>query len=677
MGRDRGRVNLAGSSVAMALLYVVFCTFWILAFDPLAPHFFDSYSMPGWLQQFKLAVFFLVSVVFVCSVFKWSFFPNREMELYNRMLFEESIIGLALSKMSGELVDVNPAYSRIIGRSVDETLELSYWDITPQRYADDEALQLKSLVEHGYYDPYEKEFIHKDGHSVSVRLKGQVVWVKGEQMIWSSVEDISEQKRKQDNFNQLFKMNRDGYVINKGSGEILSPNPAYAKMLGYTVDELLGLSWKCLTPQSWLDWELENHGAQLVERGFTDVYEKEYIRKDGSTFPVEVQAYLLNKPERLEEALIAAFVRDITIRKNEALEQERNRLFQEVLLECIGDGIIACDSDGRLSYFNQAAKDFHGLPQEPISVDDWADHYDLYDADGKKRLEMEKVPLFRALKGEDVVNQEIVICPENRPKRVMICTGRKLVDSNDIILGAVISMNDITERKKLEEREVRRRKQVSNYNQILTEMIREPDFISGDFNGLLATLNEKISTVLNVSRVSGWHLTKSNTNISLVCVDLWDTRDGSHTNGMCLDERDYSLYFESLMADRTLIIDDVFEDSRTKELRETYIRPNQITSMLDAPFHFAGDIAGVLCLEQTSEMRHWQVEEEAFVISAADILSIAFETAKRKELELTLQRAEKLDALGKLTGGVAPCVARALRLTMWMTKIFSPLPINR
>ena len=58
----------------------------------------------------------------------------------------------------------------------------------------------------------------------------------------------------------------------------------------------MNVSWRDITPQKWLDWELETHGAKLVERGFTDLYEKEYIRKDGSVFPVQVQAFLLNKP---------------------------------------------------------------------------------------------------------------------------------------------------------------------------------------------------------------------------------------------------------------------------------------------------------------------------------------------------------------------------------------------
>ena len=93
----------------------------------------------------------------------------RESEQYNRLLFESSVIGLALCRMDGSLVDVNPAYAKIIGRAVDETLKLTYWDITPEKYAEEEQLQLESLKTKGCYGPYEKEYIHKDGHLVPVR----------------------------------------------------------------------------------------------------------------------------------------------------------------------------------------------------------------------------------------------------------------------------------------------------------------------------------------------------------------------------------------------------------------------------------------------------------------------------------------------------------------------------
>lgn len=120
---------------------------------------------------------------------------RRRSEEYNRSLFESSPIGLVLCRMDGSLVDVNKAYAMIIGRSVEETLKLSYWDITPEKYAEQEQQQLHLVRTTGSYGPFEKEYKHKDGHLVTVRLQGLIIKRDGEDFIWSSVDDITERKK--------------------------------------------------------------------------------------------------------------------------------------------------------------------------------------------------------------------------------------------------------------------------------------------------------------------------------------------------------------------------------------------------------------------------------------------------------------------------------------------------
>lgn len=117
-----------------------------------------------------------------------------ESETYHRTLFDQASIGLALCTMSGQLLYCNPAYAKILGRTTDELPALTYWEITPESYAEQEQLQIQSLQSIGRYGPYEKEYIHKDGYLVPVRLSGIIVERHGEQLIWSSVEDISDRK---------------------------------------------------------------------------------------------------------------------------------------------------------------------------------------------------------------------------------------------------------------------------------------------------------------------------------------------------------------------------------------------------------------------------------------------------------------------------------------------------
>lgn len=112
-----------------------------------------------------------------------------------RVLIDQSPIGLALCRMDGSFVTINPACAKIIGYSVTDALKLGYWDLTPKKYHQEEARQLELLKVHGRYGPYEKEYRHKDGHLVPVRLNGMILTREGENFIWSSVEDITALKK--------------------------------------------------------------------------------------------------------------------------------------------------------------------------------------------------------------------------------------------------------------------------------------------------------------------------------------------------------------------------------------------------------------------------------------------------------------------------------------------------
>ena len=117
-----------------------------------------------------------------------------ETEKYIKMLFSSTPIGLALTNLSGDLTEVNIAYANIIGYSIEEVLKLSYWDITPEKYKNQENKQLESLNKNGVYGPYEKEYIHKSGKLIPVRLQGKIIEREGNKYIWSSVENISDKK---------------------------------------------------------------------------------------------------------------------------------------------------------------------------------------------------------------------------------------------------------------------------------------------------------------------------------------------------------------------------------------------------------------------------------------------------------------------------------------------------
>ncbi|MEG4576486.1 PAS domain S-box protein [Microcoleus sp. N3A4] len=130
------------------------------------------------------------------------------------------------------------------------------------------------------------------------------------------------------------------------------------------------------------------------------------------------------------------------------LQKEQD--FLKAILNNVQAGIVACDADGILTVFNQAAKDFHGLPPKPLPPGQWAQYYDLYLPDGKTRMNTEDVPLFKALQGQNVRDVEMMIVPQQGTARMLLATGQAIIAANGEKQGAVVVMHDITQRKQAE-----------------------------------------------------------------------------------------------------------------------------------------------------------------------------------------------------------------------------------
>ena len=142
---------------------------------------------------------------------------------------------------------------------------------------------------------------------------------------------------------------------------------------------------------------------------------------------------------------------NISDRKQAEIALDRDKNFLQALLDNLSDGIVACDTEGVLTLFNRATREFHGLPPQPIAVDNWAEYYDLYLSDGKTRMSKEEIPLFRALKGESVRDVEIAIVPKQGKPRTLLANGDSIVDSKGAKIGAVVAMRDISDLKKAQQ----------------------------------------------------------------------------------------------------------------------------------------------------------------------------------------------------------------------------------
>ena len=115
-------------------------------------------------------------------------------------------------------------------------------------------------------------------------------------------------------FRQLHESMMDAFVYVDMSGRIIECNAVLLNMLGYTEQEAHNLTYIDITPESWREAESLIIERQVLSRGYSDVYEKEYVRKDGTLIPIELRTVLF-KDENGHASGLWATIRDITERK--------------------------------------------------------------------------------------------------------------------------------------------------------------------------------------------------------------------------------------------------------------------------------------------------------------------------------------------------------------------------
>ena len=117
-------------------------------------------------------------------------------------------------------------------------------------------------------------------------------------------------KRSEERFRLMFDRAGDGIMIMSLSGKLVAVNQSFARMHGYTPEEMSSLNLKDLdAPES---ARLAPERMQRTLAGEALTFEVEHYHKDGHVFPLEVSSSLIDSEG---EPVIQAFHRDITERK--------------------------------------------------------------------------------------------------------------------------------------------------------------------------------------------------------------------------------------------------------------------------------------------------------------------------------------------------------------------------
>jgi len=135
---------------------------------------------------------------------------------------------------------------------------------------------------------------------------------------------------------RLVDSNIIGVVIATREGAIIEANGAFLDMIGYSRDDLVAgrLRWAELTPAEWRA-ATERAAAAIRATGRCDVFEKEYIRRDGSRVPVLVGAAAFVDTR----ARSVSFVVDLSERKRseEALQRAHAELAHVTRVTTLGE----------------------------------------------------------------------------------------------------------------------------------------------------------------------------------------------------------------------------------------------------------------------------------------------------------------------------------------------------
>jgi len=116
--------------------------------------------------------------------------------------------------------------------------------------------------------------------------------LKQMQIVLEKKLEVSEQKY--DNLiTTLSEWADEAIVICNMDGQVVNSNSKYCDLLGYTLAELNEKTYQELTPEKWYETEDSLRDNQVFVRGYSDVYEKEYIGKNGKIVPIQTRAWLL------------------------------------------------------------------------------------------------------------------------------------------------------------------------------------------------------------------------------------------------------------------------------------------------------------------------------------------------------------------------------------------------
>jgi len=227
----------------------------------------------------------------------------------NVALRDNSMEGVHVMDIEGRVLEVNTAFCRMLGYTVEEVKHLNVRDWDDQFTSDELAQRFRDMV--GHSATFETVHRRKDGTLLQVEVCATGVEVGGQVYLYAASRDITERKRAQEallRHHRVIETAMDGYWMTTADGFLQETNEAYARMSGYSQQELVGMHISQLEASERPD-DVRAHMEKIIEQGY-DRFETRHRHKSGRIYDIEVSVMF-------REGNFYVFCQDISQRKHD------------------------------------------------------------------------------------------------------------------------------------------------------------------------------------------------------------------------------------------------------------------------------------------------------------------------------------------------------------------------
>jgi PAS domain S-box-containing protein len=412
-------------------------------------------------------------------------------------------------------------------------------------------------------------------------------------------QEIAERKRSEEALRQSEERFRSAFehtgvatVLTDIDNRFVRVNAAFARMFGYSEAEMLGMSMADLThPDDVAESYARREGLLAGKEPFIQM-EKRYRRKDGRVLWGLTNVTLLRDPGD-RPMLYIGQVKDITERKQlqDTLAAERNLL--RTLIDALPDVVFTKDLAGRFVVCNRALLQLVGLTREQELAGRTG--FDLFP---REMADIYHADDLQTLGGRGVINREEPCVDAAGNPRWHLTIKVPQRDRAGAIVGLIGISRNITERKQAEQT---LRDSEERFRQ-LAENIREVFWLSDPVNSKILYVSPAFETVWGRS---------------------------------C----------ESLYASPRAWLEAIHSEDRER-VRHAFLT-EQVAGRYDEVYRIVRPDGSVRWIHD----RGFPVRDATGAVYR--IAGVAEDVTERKSLEDQFRQAQKMEAVGRLAGGVA------------------------